>query len=90
MLHLIDNELADYAKTIGCIERKTWKLLDARSQGEPAQSAVYINESLWPSQKEADAFSQAGEPSEQFKKALEELRAGIEIEKTVRYVDEEG
>ena len=54
MLHLLDNEVAEYAKTFGCLERKTWKLLDARSHGQPAQSAAYMNESLWPSQKEAE------------------------------------
>ncbi len=41
MLHLWNHEAAQYAKTFGCIERKTWKLLDASSQGTSAQ---YVNE----------------------------------------------
>ena len=49
-----------------------------------------MNESLWPSQKVADAWSQTGERSEHFRKASDELREGIEIIRTVRYVDEEG
>lgn len=92
ILHLWDNEIAEYAKTFGCIERRTWKLLDARSLGGPAQSAAYMNESLWPSQKDADAFTQAIQegPPEDVKKAFDEIRSGIEPDKSVRYVDEAG
>lgn len=89
MLYLMDNELADYAKTFGCIERKTWKLLDARSQGKPVEAATYLNESLWPSQDAADAFSEADRPAE-VKAWFEELLNGVELVKTVRYIDEEG
>jgi len=55
MLYLLNHEYAEYAKTFGCIERKTWKLLDAHhlDLGEPAESATYLNESLWPSQKDS-------------------------------------
>ena len=92
VLHLLDNEIAEYARTFGCIERKTWKLLNAISQGEPAQSAAYMNEALWPSQKEADAFTRGIQegPPEEVKKAFTELRAGVDIEISVRYVGEEG
>ena len=93
MLHLGDKDVAEYAKTFGCIERKTWKLLNAYSYspGQPAQSAAYINVSLWPSKKEADAYTRAArEPPDEFKKVLVELFSGIEFEKTVRYVDEQG
>jgi hypothetical protein len=83
MLYLMDNELADYAKTFGCIERKTWKLLDARSQGKPVEAATYLNESLWPSQDAADAFSEADRPAE-VKAWFEELLNGVELVKTVR------
>ena len=89
ILGLVNNELAAYAGQFGCIERKTWKLLDARAHGQPAEAARYLNESLWPSQKEADAFSHAERP-EEVKKWLDELRIGIDIVKTVRYVDEGG
>ena len=91
ILHLIDHEIADYAKTFGCIERKTWKLLDAYSQGKPIQSAEYMNEGLWPSQKEADAFGQAArtEPPDEIKKVLDEVYSGTEFGKSVRYVDDE-
>ncbi len=89
ILYFLDHELAEYAKTFGCIERKTWKLLDARTGGQPAESAAYMNESLWPSQKEADAYSQAERP-EEVGRRLDELFDGIENLKTVRYVDDEG
>ncbi len=64
MLHLVNHEVAQYAQTFGCIERKTWKLLDASAQGTSAQAAVYMNEALWPSQKAADAFRDADQPDE--------------------------
>jgi len=101
MLHLMDNEFAEYAKTFGCIERKTWKLLDSGSPSlsvqsetltlkwEPTRSAAYMNEGLWPSQKEADAFGNTELPAD-VKNFLDELFSGIEIENTVRYVDAEG
>ncbi len=93
MLHIMDHEFAEYTKTFGCIERKTWKRLDAtaRPQGQrqAAQSAAYMNESLWPGEKEANAFKNAERP-EEIREILEEMRNGIEFEKTVRYVDDEG
>ena len=86
IVHLWDHDIAAYAKTHGCIERKTWKLLDAGPHGDPAQAATYMNESLWPSQKEADAFSSAEWPAEA-QSALDELFSGIERHSTLRYVD---
>ena len=51
-----------------------------------------MNESLWPSQEKADAFSRTvrTEPPSEVRSNLSELLSGMEIEKTVRYVDEEG
>ena len=89
MLYLIDHEMVEYAKTFGCIERKTWKLLDARSQGQSVEAAAYMNESLWPNQEAADAITQAGR-TEVTKPWWDEILGGIEIVKTVRYIDEEG
>jgi hypothetical protein len=89
VLYLGDHEMVEYAKTFGCIERKTWKFLDAHAGGQPVESAAYMNESLWPSRKAADAFSRAERP-EEVRKWWDELADGIEIVKTVRYVDEEG
>lgn len=94
MLYLLNHEYAEYAKTFGCIERKTWKLLDAYhhelgERGEPAEAATYLNESLWPSQKEADAFGQSERP-EEVKAWVQELGDGVEFVLTVRYVDDEG
>jgi hypothetical protein len=86
ILHLLDHDLAEYARSYGCIERKTWRLLDAWSAGEPTTAADYINEALWPGQKEADAFAQS-EKSEAMKQVLAEIFGAIDIEKTVRYVD---
>lgn len=89
ILHLLDHDLADFAKSLGCIERKTWRLLDARAHGQPITDAEYINEALWPSQEVADAFGQA-ERSDAVNQFLSEIFGAIEIEKTVRYVDEGG
>jgi hypothetical protein len=89
MLSLMDHELAEYAKTFGCLERKTWKLLDARAAGEPVQAATYMNESLWPSRKEADAFTKAKRPADVME-WWSELVVGTEIVKTVRYLDAGG
>ncbi len=64
-------------------------LLDARSGGQPAPSAMYMNEALWPSQQKADEWTRAERP-EEIKKVFAEVSNGVEIEKTVRYVDAEG
>lgn len=88
MLYLINVELARIAKTHGCIERKTWRSLDA-AHGQALPVATYLNESLWPSQKAADAFGQAGRSSAD-QALLDELFSGIEIVQTLRYVDDEG
>jgi hypothetical protein len=86
-LRLLNDELADYARGYGCIERKTWKLLDANptEHNQAVQVATYINEALWPSQQAADAFSQLDHPG-----FFDELMRGIEIALTMRYVDEGG
>jgi len=89
ILYLLDHKVAEHAQTFGCIERKTWKLLDAQAQGQPVGSAAYMNESLWPSQEAANAYSRAERP-EEVRKWLDELLAGIEVVKTVRYVDDGG
>ncbi len=89
ILSLVDHEFAEYAKTFGCLERKTYKLLDAHAEGKPAKLAMYMNESLWPSQKEADAFSHAERPVD-VQDWWEEMTNGSEIVKTVRYVDASG
>ena len=89
ILYLLAHDHVAYAKTFGCIERKTWKLLDAHAQGQPVASAAYMNESLWPSQEAADTFSRAARP-EEVQKWLDELLGGVEIVKTVRYVDASG
>ncbi len=89
ILYLMDVEFANYAKSFGCLGRKTWKLLDAHAGGQDAESAMYMNEALWPSQKDADAFSQA-ERSEEVAKLMKEWSQGAEIVKTLRYVDDEG
>jgi hypothetical protein len=86
MLYILDHDVAEYAMTFGCIERRTLRLLDATSHGQPAQSAAYINESIWPSRKEADAFTYS-DPPEDTQRVLRDLLDGIEVEKTVRYVD---
>ena len=89
ILYLGDHELVEYSRTYGCLERKTWKLLDAHAGGQPVESATYLSEALWPSQEAADAFSRAERP-EDVKKWWKELVDGLEIVKTVRYVDAEG
>ena len=89
ILYLMDVKWAESAKSFGCLERKTWKLLDAHAGGQVAESAMYMNEALWPSQKAADAFTQA-ERSEEEEKLIKEWRQSTDIVKTVRYVDAEG
>jgi hypothetical protein len=92
MLSLLD-EVAAYSKTFGCIERKTWKVLDSHTwqpeRQETAPLATYMNESLWPSQREADTFSQA-HTSDEWKRIWDESSNGIEFVLTLRYVDSEG
>ena len=87
--HIADNEMKEYAERFGCIRRKTWKLLDARAHGQPAEAAMYMNESLWPSQKQADTFSHAERPPD-VREWWDEMMSGSEIVLTVRYVDEGG
>ena len=88
ILSLVDHELVAFAKTHGCIERKTWKLLDAHAGGQPVESAAYLNESLWPSQEAADAFSRTDRTG--VEEWYGEMRAGLEVVKSIRYVDKEG
>jgi hypothetical protein len=89
ILHLMDQDLAEYARSMGCIERRTWRLLDAHSGGEPTTAADYINESHWPDQKTADAFGRAERP-ETVQQLFDEIFANIEIERTIRYVEARG
>jgi hypothetical protein len=89
MQHIADHEYAEYAKQFGCIRRKTWRFLDARAGGQPAESPEYMTEALWPSLKQAEAFTHADRP-EEVREWWDEMRAGIQIVKSVRYVDEGG
>ena len=76
-----------YADGSSCIRRKTWKFLDARERGQPAESTEYIVEALWPSQKQADALTHAERP-EDVRKWWDEIMDGVEVVKAVRCVDE--
>jgi hypothetical protein len=89
MHDLMDEKLAEYAAQFGRIEHKTWKLLDAHAHGQPVEAATYMNESLWPSQKEAAAFSRAERPPE-VREWWDEMLNGGEVVLTVRYGDEGG
>jgi hypothetical protein len=89
MLRLVNQGLRDLARPYGCLERKTWKLLDANAQGEPAQAATYLNEALWPNQQAADAFARATH-NDEAKAFFAEVQSGIETVLTVRYVDKAG
>ena len=86
---IVDNEMKAYAEGFGCIRRKTWSFLDARELGQPAESTELITEALWPSQKQADTYTHA-ERTADVRAWWDELMAGIEVVKTVRYVDEGG
>lgn len=44
MLHLVNQGQLEITKAYGCLERKTWKLLDANAQGQPTPVATYMNE----------------------------------------------
>ena len=88
MLRCVNEELRDLTRAYGCLDRKTWQLLDANIQGQPAPIATYMNEALWPSQAAVDAFAEAvhaGMASAFFAYA----HSGIETVLTVRYSDEE-
>jgi len=89
MLALVNQGLRDLTRAYGCLERKTWKLLDADAQGQPAPMAAYMNEARWPSREAADAFAHAVRDG-QAKAFFAEAHSGIETVLTVRYVDEEG
>ena len=89
MLYILDHDVAEYAATFGCLERRTLRLLDANRRGKPVQGAAYMNESLWPSQKEGDAFTYS-DPPEDTQSVLRDLLDGIELERTVRYVELDG
>jgi hypothetical protein len=89
ILYLWDHVVAEYARSRGCIERRTWKLLDVRAGGEQTQAALYLNEALWPSQQAADAFGQTEMPAE-VRKAIDELFSGIESHRNLRYADAGG
>lgn len=89
MLALVNQGLRDLTRAYGCLDRKTWKLLDANAQGQPAPVAVYMNEALWPNREAADAFARAVRDGVA-KAFFAEAHSGIETVLTVRYVDEAG
>lgn len=89
MLHLVNQGLRDLTRAYGCLDRKTWKLLDGNAQGQPTPMVAYLNEALWPSQEAADAFAHAVREGEA-KTFFTEAHSGIETVLTARYVDEEG
>ncbi|MEZ4735822.1 MAG: hypothetical protein R3E79_52700 [Caldilineaceae bacterium] len=89
MLALVNQGLRDLTRAYGCLERKTWKLLDANAQGQPTPMATYLNEALWPSQEAADTFARAVRDGEA-KAFFAEANSGIETVLTMRYVDEAG
>jgi len=92
MFHLINHGLLGYTRAYGCLERKTWTLVDATAQAIPAATAAYVNEALWPSQKAADAFARdwMGDVPNEVKEFRSELDSGVETVLTVRYIDEAG
>ena len=49
--------MADFLASKGCLERKTWKLYDAKSGlgGEAIDSPPYIQEALWQDKETAEA-----------------------------------
>lgn len=89
MLALVNQGLRDLTRAYGCLERKTWKLLDANAQGQPVPVAAYLNEALWPNQEAADTFAHAMRDGEA-KASFAEAHSGIETVLTMRYVDEAG
>lgn len=87
MLALVNQGLRDLTSAYGCLERKTWKLLDANAQAQTAPMATYMNEALWPSREAADAFAHVVRDG-LAKAFFAEAYSGIETVLTVRYVDE--
>ena len=47
--------VGDYFKSKGCLERKVFKLFDARSGGEEIKSSPYIMDVVWPDKATNDA-----------------------------------
>ena len=78
-------EIDRYFLANGCQERRTLRLHDARSGGQPAESALYINESLWPDLETAEGVT--GNLPDDIREAVRQLRELIDLVKTVRYVD---
>ena len=88
-LAVIDGELADYARALGCIERKTWELLD--NHPDDTSQAMYLNEALWPDLQAANSFG-AAFSQDQSERAMR-IRSALDsvtIVQTVRYVDDAG
>ncbi len=88
-LAALNGDVAEYTKSLGCIERRTWKLLNAHPDG--SAPALYMNEALWSSQSAADSFA----PSiEQDTSPLSmRVRAAfdcITIVQNLRFVDDKG
>ena len=87
ILGLLDGAIKDHTMARGCVERRTLKLLDARAGGEAAESAQYMNESLWPDKETADAAFTKEEATDEFRAAVDEAFQNIEMVKSVRYLD---
>ena len=90
MLYLMNEMLGNHAKRLGCLERKTWKLLSSKTVEPSMGVATYMNEALWPSQKVADGFASAVSATDEERLGYEELYGGIELLQTLRYVDDLG
>ena len=92
ILRLLNNDLQVHARKFGCIERKTYRFLDAHSPDGPADSAPYIQEALWPDLASADKWTEEllSDSSQEIVRLRDVLGKAIKIERTVRYVDEQG
>jgi hypothetical protein len=78
-------EIDKYLLENGCRERRTFRLYDAHSRGEPAESAEFINESLWPDLETAQRVT--GSLPDSTKETIKQLTELVDLVKTVRYVD---
>jgi hypothetical protein len=88
-LAVLDGDVVEYAKSHGCIERRTWKLLDAHPDG--SAPALYLNEALWPSQALADAYARTfGQDESPLAKRAGAVFECITIVQNLRFVDDEG
>ena len=77
--------VADYFKSKGCIERKVYKLFDARSGGKEIESSPYIMDVVWPDKETNDAAW--AELSDDLKALNKEFLEKVVADKGLRYVD---